>query len=190
MFRELMLKNRSCRRFYQDESITSEVLKELVDLARVGPSGSNLQPLKYVISHTSEKNNKIFTQLSWAGYLTNWSGPEEGERPAAYIIILGDTSITKSFNCDHGIAAQSILLGACERDLNGCIIGSINRETIHSQLNIPTTYKILLIIALGKPREKIVLEQVKDDGDIRYWRDKNDVHHVPKRNLDDIIINL
>ena len=190
MLRELILKNRSCRRFYQNEAVTSEVLKEIVDLARVGPSASNLQPLKYVISYTPGMNNKIFAQLSWAGYLTNWSGPEEGERPAAYIIILGDTSVTKSFNCDHGIAAQSILLGACEKDFSGCIIGSINREAIHSQLNIPKTYKILLVIALGKPREKIVLEAVKDDGDIRYWRDKNDVHHVPKRSLDDVIIEI
>ena len=190
MFRELVLKNRSCRRFYENDPVSYEVLKDLVDLARIGPSASNLQPLRYVISHKPEMNNKIFPHLSWAGYLTNWSGPEEGERPAAYIIILGDTSVVKSFNCDHGIAAQSILLGACDKDLKGCIIGSINRDALHTQLKIPTTYKILLIIALGKPRENIVLEAVKKDGDIRYWRDENDVHHVPKRSLNDIIIDI
>lgn len=190
MFRELLLKNRSCRRFYEKEAVSDEILKELIDLARIAPSASNLQPLKYVVSNNPEMNNKIFPHLSWAGYLTNWSGPKTGERPAAYIIILGDTSVVKSFNCDHGIAAQTLLLGACEKDLKGCIIGSINREAIYKALKIPPMYKILLIIALGKPREEIVLESVKEDGDIRYWRDDNNVHHVPKRNLDDIILKL
>lgn len=190
MFRDLIIKNRSCRRFYENEAVSEETLKELVDLARLAPSASNLQPLKYVISNTPEMNDKIFPNLSWAGYLTNWSGPEQGERPAAYILILGDTSVVKSFNCDHGIAAQSILLGACEKDISGCIIGSINRDGIHTNLKIPTAYKILLILALGRPREEIIVEKVKEDGDIRYWRDENEIHHVPKRGLDDIILNL
>jgi len=190
MFRELILKNRSCRRFYEKETVDEAVLKDLIDCARLAPSASNLQPLKYVMSSSPEMNNKIFPHLSWAGYLTDWSGPKEGERPAAYIIILGDTTLVKSFNCDHGIAAQSLLLAACEKDLRGCIIGSIHREAIHEALNIPRIYKILLILALGKPMEEIVVEKVKGDGDIRYWRDENDVHHVPKRSLDDIILKL
>ncbi|MFH1347926.1 MAG: nitroreductase family protein, partial [Candidatus Margulisiibacteriota bacterium] len=134
------------------------------------------------------KNALIFPSLSWAGYIEGWEGPAEGEKPSAYIIILGDKEIKKNFGVDHGIAAQSILLGATEKGLGGCTIGLIDLNNLRKALNIPERYRILLVIALGKPREKVVIEAVKADGDIKYWRDKEGVHHVPKRSLDDIII--
>jgi len=188
MLRDLIIKNRSYRRFYQDKAIDRAVLMELVDLARLSPSAANLQPLKYIISFTAEKNDLIYPHLAWAGYLKDWSGPKEGERPSAYIIILGDTKIKKSIDCDHGIAAQSILLGASEKGLRGCIIGSIQRKELRKKLYIPGHLKILLIIALGYPKEKVVLETVGENNAIKYWRDKDDVHHVPKRSLEQIII--
>jgi nitroreductase len=126
----------------------------------------------------------------WAGYLTDWSGPAEGEKPSAYMVILGDKNIAESFSCDHGIAAQSIMLGAVEKGLGGCIIASINKKELTRVLNIPSHYEILLVLALGKPSETVVIENVESDGDIKYWRDSDDIHHVPKRLLDDLIIGL
>jgi nitroreductase len=185
---ELIKKNRSYRRFYQDAKVDQSTLERLVDLARLSPSGANLQPLKYILSQDPRKNNSIFPHLKWAGYLKDWDGPEEGERPSAYVIILGDKKITGSFGCDHGIAAQSILLGAVEQGLGGCIIGSIQRTSLHEELKIPDELEILLVIALGKPKENVVINEIGPDGDIKYWRDVDEVHHVPKRNLDEIII--
>ena len=190
MLKELILKNRSYRRFHQDVVMNLEELKELIDLARLSASGANLQSLKYIISNDPLKNAVIFQHLAWAGYLKNWDGPAEGERPSAYIIILGDTEINKSFGCDHGIAAQSILLGAAEIGFGGCMIGSIKRDNLRRDLAIPDRYEILLVLAIGKPKEDVVIENVTADGDIKYWRDDNDIHHVPKRSLDDILINL
>ena len=188
MLRDLILKNRSHRRFHQAAVIPRSTLEELVDLARLSPSGGNMQALKYVLSCDSTKNDRIFAQLAWAGYLKEWPGPVEGERPSAYIIILGDKTIVESFGCDHGIAAQSIMLGATEMGLHGCMIGSIKREELRASLNIPAHYEILLVIALGKAKETVVLENVDLSGNIRYWRDAEGVHHVPKRALSDIII--
>ena len=187
---DLIKKNRSYRRFYEDEKVDTKTLKDLVNLTRLTPSSANLQPLKFILSATQEKNAGIFTNLAWAGYLKDWDGPEKGERPSAYIIILGDTEISENFHCDHGFAAQSILLGAVEKDLGGCIIGSIKRIDLRRKLNIPLRYEILLVIALGKPREEVVLEDMAENGDIRYWRDKNQVHHVPKRSLNELILKL
>ena len=130
----------------------------------------------------------IFPYLAWAGYLKNWKGPEPGERPSAYIIILGDSRVSENFYCDHGIAAQSILLGATEKGLGGCIIGSIKREPLRRILGLGKQFSILLVIALGSPKEKVVLEEAKEN-DIRYWRDDEEVHHVPKRPLNEIILN-
>jgi nitroreductase len=188
MIRDLILTNRSYRRFYENVAIEEETLRELVDLARLSASGANRQPLKYVLSADPQENALVFPHLAWAGYLKDWPGPSEGERPAAYIIVLGDTEIRKSFGCDHGIAAQSILLGAREKGLGGCIIASIQRNELRKALDIAPQYEILLVLALGKPKEKVVVETVGPDGDIKYWRDNEGVHHVPKRSLDEIII--
>jgi nitroreductase len=188
MIKDLIRQNRSYRRFQQDFEITSDTLGQLIDLARMSPSGANLQPLKYIISCDKQKNDLIFPLLGWAGYLKDWPGPAEGERPSAYIIILGDTRISNSFGCDYGIAAQSILLGAAEQGLGGCMIGTIKKKELATTINNPEHFEILLVIALGKPAEQVVIESTGPDGDIKYWRDKDGVHHVPKRSLDEIII--
>jgi len=188
MIRDLILQNRSRRRFHQEVAIERETLRELIDLGRCSASGANRQPLKYILSCDPEKNAQIFPKLGWAGALRDWPGPSEGEQPSAYIIILLDTEISKSAGCDHGIAAQSILLGAVEKGLGGCMHGASKKEELSKTLDIPPRYEILLVVSLGKPKEKVVLETVEPDGNFNYWRDSDNVHHVPKRRLDDIII--
>jgi nitroreductase len=188
MMKDLVLKNRSYRRFYQSEAVDEKTLRELVDLARCSASAANRQPLKYILSCDPEKNALIFPLIGFAAQLRDWGGPFEGERPAAYIIILLDTEIAKQAGCDHGIAAQSILLGATERGLGGCMHGSAKKTEMMKALNIPERYEILLVISLGKPKEKVVLETVGPDGKTAYWRDKDQTHHVPKRTLDEVII--
>ena len=188
MLLDLVKRTRSCRRFDERFAISRDTLLELVNLARLGASAANLQPLRYLLVHTPERNAAVFPHLAWAAYLKDWPGPAAGERPGAYIVILGDTALTKNFWCDHGIAAQNILLGATERGLGGCIIGAIKKDGLRAALDIPARYEIMLVIALGKPAEKIVLEPVGPDGDIKYWRDADGVHHVPKRSLDEIVL--
>ena len=188
MLEDIVRKNRSYRRFHQDVLVDLETLRALVNLARLSASANNLQPLKYILSCQPETNARIFPHTRWAGYLKDWPGPAEGERPAAYVVILGDTEIRKSFGCDHGIAAQSIMLGATERGLGGCMIGSIDHDGLRQVLDIPEQYEILLVLSLGKPKETVVLEEVGSDGDVRYYRDAEGVHHVPKRSLDELIL--
>lgn len=188
MITDLIAANRSCRRFDENHALDLNTLEELVDLARLSASGANLQPLKYILTCRPELNAEIFRCLGWAAYLKDWAGPQPGERPAAYIVILGDSNISKDFGVDHGIAAQSILLGARDKGLAGCMIGSINRKDLRAILNVQPHLKILLALAIGKPKEKIVIETVGPDGDIRYWRDEQAVHHVPKRSLSEIIV--
>jgi len=190
MLAELIKKNRSYRRFDESVGIELETLRELVALARFSASGSNMQPLKFLLSCTPEMNAKIFPCTMWAGALKDWPGPAEGERPTAYIVILGDTELRRGPHVDHGIAAQSILLGAVEKGLGGCMIGSIKRDELRAALHIPERYEILLVVALGKPNETVVLEDVGPDGDIRYYRDEEDRHHVPKRTMDELIVSF
>lgn len=139
--KDLALKTRSYRRFDESNKVDLKTLESLVNLARLSPSGANRQPLKYVIFNSTEECERIFPYLSWAGYLSDWPGPDKGERPSAYIMILGDKSVTEIFGVDFGIAAQIIMLGATEAVLGGCIIQSIKREESGMILRFPRNMK-------------------------------------------------
>ncbi len=187
---QLILKNRSYRRFYQSEKVATEDLKSWINLARQSASARNLQTLKYIVVNTEEQCQQIFPLLSWAGYLKDWDAPEQGERPSAYIVVLNDNHLSEEYFSDDGIASQSILLGATACGYGGCIIAAVKRKELRSVLKIAPQYKIIQVIALGKPKEKVVLDEVGKDGDIKYWREKNGVHHVPKRKIDKLILKI
>ncbi len=186
---ELVTKNRNYRRFQQSEPVSMEQLKNLVELARLSPSAGNLQPLKFILSNDISRNDAIFSCLVWESYIKDSPGPGEGRRPAAYILILGDRTITQDFSCDHGIASQSILLGATEMGFGGYMFSDIKRDRLAKVIGIPDRYEILAVVALGVPRERVVVTEAKD-GNVAYWRDINKVHHVPKRTLGEIILDL
>jgi nitroreductase len=188
MLRDLVLRNRSYRRFNHAKPISSATLRELVDLAHFSPSGRNMQPLKYMLINSEEACAKMYPQLTWAGYLKDWVGPVEEERPSAYVIMLGDTTLAPTFGIDPGLSGQSLLLGAVEKGLGGCIFGTIKRDEIRTIFEIPAELEVLYVIALGEPVEKVVIEDVPPDGDIKYWRDVEQVHHLPKRSLVDVIL--
>jgi len=170
--------------------ITKKELLRLVEIARFSPSMRNQQALKFILSYEGKTNSLIFPTLAWAGALKDWCGPKDGERPSAYIAILGDTEISHDISPDQGIAAQSMLLGATEMGFGGCMIGAIKRDLLQKNLQIPERFKILLVVALGKPSESVILEDVKENGSITYYRDKDNNHHVPKRTLKELVLEI
>lgn len=187
--KEIVTRNRTYRRFDESFAINREFLEGLVELARLSPSGGNRQALKFVLINTTAECDRVFPKLSWAAYLPDWAGPDNGERPAAYIIILGDKSVASNFGVDHGIAAQTIMLGAAEAGLGGCIIQSVAKEELIEDLGIPAGFEVLFVLALGKPVENVIIEEASGD-EIKYWRDADKNHHVPKRKLNDLILKL
>ena len=189
-FEELIVRSRSYRRFDASKRIDAAALRHLVDIARRTPSAANRQPLKYLLLNHADTCARLFPYLGWAAALKDWPGPAVGQRPTAYIIILCDTHIAKNAGCDLGIAAQSILLAAVEKGLGGCMIGTVNRDGVRKEFGIPEQYEILLVLALGVPAEKCILEEMKPGASPDYYRDAQSVHHVPKRPLDEIILKL
>lgn len=188
MLKDLLMKSRSYRRFNQDYIIDYNVLTELVELARYVPSTVNSQPLKFKIVNTPDENEKVFECLAWAGLLKDWAGPEDGERPSAYIIILCDLSVGSDKRYDDGICAQTIMLGAAEKGLGGCMFGSIKREKLAENLGIDRErYSIDLVLALGKPVEEVKIVDLPENGSTAYYRDENATHYVPKRSLEEMI---
>jgi len=189
-FEDLIVRNRSYRRFDHARPVPAETLRRLVDIARRTPSAANRQPLKYVLVADEARGARLFPHLRWAGALKDWGGPAPAERPAAYVIVLGDTAVSKDPGCDHGIACQSMLLAAAEQGLGGCMLGAIDRDAIRREFAIPDRYAVLLVVALGVPAEKCVLEDAAPGGDVTYYRDAASVHHVPKRPLSEVILDL
>ena len=187
MIDEIVRKNRSYRRFDAEKPLGIDLLVRLIDLARLCPSSRNQQALKFMVFNKPEDNHKIFPCLSWAGYLKDWDGPPAEEQPSGYVIILGDTTLGTKFETDLGIVAQTMMLGAVEAGYGGCMISSINRAVLREVLKIQEHLEILLVLALGVPLEEVSIVPVKE-GDIRYWR-VNQVHYVPKRSLNEILID-
>lgn len=194
MLYNLIKQNRTYRRFYEDVKISSEDLLSFIELARLSSSPRNQQALKFFFSNTEDINESIFNTLSWAAALQNWNSPKKGERPSAYIIILGDNSLilegAKAYHeVASGIVAQSITLGASEKGFGACIIAAIKRKAIRELLNLPEHLEILLVIAIGKTKEKVILKEMPKNGSYNYWRDEKKIHYVPKRSLEEIVIN-
>lgn len=189
MLKDLVYRCRSYRRFYENIRISEEELKSLADMARVTASAANSQVLKYYLVTEPTECAAVFETLGWAGALPDWDGPEEGERPSAYIIMLCDNHLGKNKQTDAGIAAQTMMLGAVEMGYGGCMLANIRRARLAENLQIDTErFTIELVLALGKPKETVKLVDIPEDGSVKYYRDEQQVHYVPKRRLDDIIL--
>lgn len=190
---EIIARTRSFRRFVEKERISRDTLYELIDLARLGGSARNGQVWQYMVASDPEICGKIFPFLGWAGYLPDWKGPVEGERPSAYILCFLNRNWLKGpeswAQFDLGIATQNLLLGAMEKRIGGCRIAAFN-PNLASMFKVPDHLELSLVIALGKPRETVIIEECKDDDDIRYWRDEKEVHHVPKRSFSSCLLPL
>lgn len=187
MLKDLLIKNRSYRRFYEEERMERAELEEIVGWVSYCPSARNAQPLKYLVITDREECDLIFPALSWAGYLKDWSGPDKGERPSAYLVQLLDTRISKDPLCDDGIQAQTLMLAATEKGYGGCIIKAVAVPQVKKDFHLPDYMEVRLVLALGKPREKVVLEPMPENGDYKYWRDEKGGHHVPKRSVAELI---
>lgn len=193
MLRDLVIKNRSYRGYDETRKMTREELLEFVELTRYTASSINLQPLKYYVSCDKAEVDKIQKLTHWAAALPQIDLPYPGTMPTGFIIICQDTNIDNSstrFLRDIGAAAQTMLLAATEKGLGGCMIGSFNKKELKSLLGFSENIEPNLIVAFGKPAEKIMLTDVGADGNTRYYRDESGtVHYVPKRSLKDILLD-
>ena len=188
MLKDLVKKNRSYRRFDESQTIDHSILIDMVDTARICSSAANRQGLRYKVISEKSECAKVFKTLGWAGYLNDWNGPVEGEKPTAYIIMLRDKSVTDAISFDDGISAQAITLLAAENGYGACILMNCKWKELFESLDISEDkYAFSCVIALGIAAEEVILETMVD-GNIKYYRDENDVHHVPKHSLEDILL--
>ena len=186
MMLDKIKENRTYRRFSQDRVPSDAELKKIIEGARFSGCSANRQLVRFSYVNDKSMCDKIFGELKFAGYLKQWEGPTEQERPTAYIILFTDREPDVSISIDIGIYAQSMLLVAGEMGYRGCMLRSFNKENIDKLLG-KTPYSAQLIIALGVPSETVYLTDASN-GDIKYYRDENDFHAVPKLPVEELII--
>ena len=192
MLKDLVLKNRSYRGYDHSFKIERQTLEELVDYARLSPSSVNRQPLKYYLAWEEEAVAIVQKETAWAKGLPEMTLPHPGKEPTAFIIICQDDRIDPNLNRysrDVGIAAQTMLLAAVERGLGGCMIGNFRAGSVSEAISLDEHLHPLLIVAIGKPDEEVILTDVPEDGSVGYYRDEQDRHYVPKRSLAEELIN-
>ena len=191
MILELAMKNRSYRGYDESYRFTKEELMELVNVTRYAASSVNRQPFAYYIAWEKDEVDKIQKLTKWARGLPQMTLPHPGMCPTGWVIVLHNTDWAPNverFRQDRGIVAQTLLLAAAEKGLGGCMIGNYVADEVKAALDLPENMVPVLLIALGKPAEEIVITEVGEDGNVNYYRDENDVHYVPKRKLEDIIL--
>lgn len=192
MLRDIIKDCRSYRRFIEADRIAQSTLVSWVEAARLVASSGNAQPLRYAAVTDEALCERVFACCAWAKSLPDWPGPEPGERPSAYLVICRDNefTLTDTFTAwDEGIAAQTILLQAVEAGYGGCIVGSIKKRELAEALDLDTSrYRPDLVLALGKPLEKVRIVEIPANGATEYWRDEAGIHHVPKRALADVLL--
>ncbi len=191
MIEKIAQEARSVRRFDEGQELSRATLTDLVAAVRLVPSTANLQCLKFRLVHNGTERSALFPLLGWAGYLSDWPGPVDGERPGGYIVVLRDRNlkaIERLLMCDVGIAGAVIQLRGRELALGACMIGSFKEDRVSQALSLSPDHQPLLVVALGVPREDVVIEPIGPDESIRYYRDESEVHHVPKRSLEDLVV--
>lgn len=188
MFSDLVKATRSFRNFDAEYCINGELLQSLIELCRYTPSTANKQSIKFAYACTKDVCSNIFENLAWAGYITENKPPYDGNVPTAYILLCYDTTIAPELEIDAGICAQTIVLGAMEKGIGACMLGSFNKEKIKEIFSLPEHIKPRLIIALGKPKESVEIVDIKDS-DVKYYRNGKEKNIVPKRTLDELLLN-
>lgn len=191
MLRDLLLNNRSYRSYDSSRQVARDELLDMIECTRLAASSMNMQPLKYRLVYEADEVAKFAPLTKWAGSLKTIKLPPEGHHPTAYIVICHDTQIAgnmQTFLRDVGIVAQTILLAAVEMGLGGCMIGNFSADEASEVLSIDKKYIPNLVLAIGKPDEIIILTESKPNESIKYFRDDNNIHYVPKRSIDEVVL--
>lgn len=185
---EILKTNRSYRRFVESVRIPQHEVEQWIKNLRYTSSMRNTQPLKYCVITLPELCEKIYPHLAWAGFLKDWNGPDKGERPTAFVVQLLDENLSQTSRFDEGLQLEALTLQAVEAGYGCCIIAAFSAKAITEALGFATHLKPIAIVAIGKPSEKVVIEELLPNEPVAYYRSPDGVHHVPKRRGEDLLI--
>jgi nitroreductase len=183
---------RSVRRF-KERAVDFPVLEKCIEAAWLAPTAKNVQVIEYVVVDDPKLLPAVLdTVRLWAGVTRPEDGWSPGNRPQAYIVAVVNRALLlergageRNTAYDAGLAVENLVLAAEGLGLGSCVITSFEPEKLGRVLCLPEKYEIAMLVALGFPDEKPVIETSGDSTE--RWVDEKGVRHVPKRPLADIL---
>lgn len=182
---EVIRARRSIRRF-QRKPVPEAVMLDLLEAARLSPTGTNAQPLRFIGIRSADLCSALFAHLRWAGYIPDGSASPTAEtQPAAYVVLLVDKSIRPQADNDAGAAAMSMMLSAQAHGVASCWLGSVDRPKVAALLDLDTgRFQVHTVLALGYPAQTSRAVPAVD-GNLKYYLEAPDQLCVPKRPPED-----
>ena len=161
-FKEVIRKRESVRSFL-DKPIPDEKLRNVLEAARLAPSGSNRQDMKLIVVRDAKKRES----LAHAAHSQHFVGE------APVVIVAVSTNPERMMSCgvpshpvDLAIAVDHMTLSAVDEGLGTCWIGLFSQEQVKSILGIPDKYKAVTLFPLGFPKKETGFKSRKPLGDI------------------------
>ncbi|HML47474.1 MAG TPA: nitroreductase family protein [Clostridia bacterium] len=183
---EIIRARRSIRRF-ERTPVPEAAMLDILEAARLSPTGSNAQPLRFIGIRSADLCEKLFAHLRWAGHLPDGSASPTAEtQPAAYVVLLVDKNIRAQSDNDAGAAAMSMMLSAQAHGVASCWLGAVDRAKIAALLDLDAErFQVHTVIALGYPAQ--TSRAVPMDGEnVKYYLEAPDKLCVPKRKPEDV----
>lgn len=180
----LLRHNRSYRGYDASFRVREDQLRKIIAVATLCPSARNQQVLRFR-PVLADEAAKVLRHIRLGGALPELHLPFPGTEPNAFIVICSTVEESKYVDVDLGIVAQSMLLQAVEMGLGGICIGAFDHKELREELSLP--HEPLLVLAIGRPAEKILLKECRAGDNLNYYRMDN-THYVPKITIDDLIL--
>jgi len=144
------IKKRYSVRSYLAKPIPEEKLKKILEAARLAPSAHNSQDWKFIVVKDAKKRGEV-ADAAGQSFLA--------EAPIIIAAVGLDPEHimpcgTPAYAVDLAIAMEHIALQAVEEGLGTCWIGAFSQEEIKKVLNIPTEFKVVILMPLGFPADK------------------------------------
>jgi len=147
-----VIKTRRSVRSYKPDPIPDDVLKRVLDAARIAPSGSNRQPWKFIVVKDEETKRKLVS----ACHNQSWMA----EAPVIIVACAQELDYNRggymgklSGVMDATIAFTHLILAARAEGLGTCWIGAFDNERVKEILGVPEGWNVAALTPLGYPAE-------------------------------------
>ncbi len=144
---------RSIRK-YRPDPISPDVLKRVLESARLAPSWKNMQCWKFIIVTEQDRRSEISQALPALNPAKN----SIIQAPVTVVICAdpeasGESEGKDYYLVDAAIAFHQLILAATAEGLGTCWVAWFEEEPIKASLKIPDKYRIVGLTPLGYPAE-------------------------------------
>jgi nitroreductase len=143
---EVIKKRRSIRKF-EGKPISKEIIKDILDCARLAPTANNVQPWLFGAVTDRDLRMQISGLTDYGKFIKDC---------AVCFAVFAD-STTKYFLEDGSAATENILLTCTAYGIGSCWVAGHKKayaESVRKLLNVPEPYTLIALVAAGYSKQK------------------------------------